>query len=152
MIASPIEPKINDTNNGILTIWGIDFDATGKSLHLPNFKQSWIRFDMACLFTILTIDDACQCQTEDSKPKCKDVSTDNVNLYVKNGTVRFQVDLNRLEPHYMEEDHRHSSKFSKRNYIFPLHSQKLVTYFGQISPDFAFLFIKGCANRRDWSK
>ena len=54
----------------------------------------------------MTIDDACQCQTEDSKPKCKDVSTDNVNLYVKNGTVRFQVDLNRLEPHYMEEDHR----------------------------------------------
>ena len=26
----------------------------------------------------------------------------------------------------------HSSKFSKRNYIFSLHSQKLVTYFGQI--------------------
>ena len=55
MIGTPIEPKINDTNNGILTIWGIDFDATGKSLHLPNFKQSWIRFDMECLFTILTI-------------------------------------------------------------------------------------------------
>ena len=26
----------------------------------------------------------------------------------------------------------HSSKFSKRNYIFPLNSQKVVTYFGQI--------------------
>ena len=36
----------------------------------------------------------------------------------------------------------HSSEFSKRNYIFRLHSQKLVTYFGQIFPDFAFLFIR----------
>ena len=37
----------------------------------------------------------------------------------------------------------HSLKFSNRNYIFPLHSQKLVNYFGQISPDFAFLLISG---------
>ena len=29
----------------------------------------------------------------------------------------------------------HSSKFSKRNYNFPLHSQKLGTYFVQISPN-----------------
>ena len=28
----------------------------------------------------------------------------------------------------------HSSKFSKRNCIYPLHSQKVVTYFGQITP------------------
>ena len=44
----------------------------------------------------------------------------------------------------------HSSKFSKRNYIFPLHLQKLVTYFGfgQISPDFAFLIIRGVQTGR----
>ena len=46
----------------------------------------------------------------------------------------------------------HSSKFSKRNYIFPLHSQKLVTYFGQISPEFRFFVYQGGANRKDWSK
>ena len=107
-VPEDLEPQINDTNNGIITIWGIDFDysGSGKSVYFPNFKQSWIRFDMECLFSILTIDDACQCQTEDSKPICKEIKTDHVNLYVKNGTVRFQVDLNRLEPDYMEEDHR----------------------------------------------
>merc|ERR1712051_4216 len=36
-------------------------------------------------------------------------------------------------------------------YIFPLHSQKLVTYFGQISPNSTVLLIKGGANRKDWS-
>ena len=43
---------------------------------------------------------------------------------------------------------KHSSKFSERNYIFPLHSQKLKTYFGQISPDFAFLFIRAVRTGR----
>ena len=42
----------------------------------------------------------------------------------------------------------HSSKFSKRNYSFPLHSQKVVTYFGQIIPNFAFLFIRGVRTGR----
>ena len=46
----------------------------------------------------------------------------------------------------------HSSKFSKRNYIFPLHSQKLVTYFGQISPRFRFFVYQGGGNWKDWSK
>ena len=42
----------------------------------------------------------------------------------------------------------HSSKFSKRNYIFPLHSQKLETYFGQISPNSTFLLIRGLRSGR----
>ena len=96
---------MNDTTRGITNIWGIDVDTSGKNIYFPSFKESWIRFDRECMFDIMTIDDACQCQTEDSKPKCKDVATDNVNLYVKNGTVRFQVNLSRLEPHYYEEDH-----------------------------------------------
>ena len=44
---------------------------------------------------------------------------------------------------HREIQNLHSSKFSKRNYIFPLPSQKLVTYFGQISPQISlFLFIR----------
>ena len=46
----------------------------------------------------------------------------------------------------------HSSKFSKRNYIFPLHSQKLVTLFWPDFPKFYFFVDLGCANRKDWSE
>ena len=42
----------------------------------------------------------------------------------------------------------HSSKFPKRNFIFPLHSQKLVTYFDKISTNFTFLFIRGMRTGR----
>ena len=42
----------------------------------------------------------------------------------------------------------HCSKFSKRNYIFPLHSQKVVTYFGQISPNSTSLIIRGMRTGR----
>ena len=42
----------------------------------------------------------------------------------------------------------HCSKFSKRNYIFPLHSQKVVTYFGQISPNSTSLLIRGVRTGR----
>ena len=37
----------------------------------------------------------------------------------------------------------HCSKFSKRTSSISIRLQKLVTYFGQISPDFAFLIIRG---------
>ena len=45
---------------------------------------------------------------------------------------------------FVDSEKIHISKFSKRNHIFPLHSQKLVTYFGQISLDFAFCLSGGC--------
>ena len=41
-----------------------------------------------------------------------------------------------------------AQNFQKRNYIFPLHSQKVVTYFGQISPNSTSLIIRGVRTGR----
>ena len=43
-------------------------------------------------------------------------------------------------------------EFSKRNCIFPLHSQKVMTYFGQFTSKFLFFDHQRDANWKDWSK
>ena len=67
----------------------------------------------------------------------------SVHMPLNHGIIKLKVSKNQDIINDDSISSFHSSKFFKRNYILPLHSQKLVTYFGQISPDLAFLFIRG---------